>query len=167
MSNTKHARGGDYDPRYGHLVSDAFVPDLSQAAAQERMNTLQQWQIRLRSEEPTLITDTEIVHGSFDKARLRLYVLIRRTSYMVSGPNREVLWSLEGWNPKRNAWESVIQGRSRLKPGSAAWLWHSVTGLNMRRAVTILRNGGMVASRSKTRSKPRSSVLCVRSDRNA
>jgi hypothetical protein len=121
VSNKQHARGGDYDPRFGHLVSDSFVPDLSPGAVQERNEALSQWQIRIRSKEPTLIEDVEIVHGPFTKARLRLYVLVRRTSYMVNGPNREVLWAIDAWHPKRDKWECVVNGRSRLQQGAAPW----------------------------------------------
>ena len=97
------------------------VPELSAGASQARAGALLRWMLRIRCHEPVLIDDSEEYHGTFDQARGRLYVLVRRTSYMVDGPNREVLWSAESWNVKRGKWETVIQGKSKLREGSDAW----------------------------------------------
>lgn len=96
------------------------IPELSARAAADRSSS-DRFQVRVRSEAPTLIEDAEIVTGSLAKARVRCYVLVRRTSYMVNGPNREVLWAIDGWNPKRQKWETVVSGKSTLAAGSAPW----------------------------------------------
>jgi hypothetical protein len=75
------------------------------------------WQLRIRSEEPTVVDFREAHFGT--KAPMgELYKLIRRTSYQVEGPNREVWWALDIW--KNDQWECIIDGKSKLREGSAA-----------------------------------------------
>jgi len=92
------------------------VPEISADAAAERAGT--SWRIRIRSWEPTLIDDTEIVYGSVEKALARTYQIVSRTSYMVTGPNREVYWAIDAFSKKLRDWEQVVDGKSRLKAGS-------------------------------------------------
>jgi len=82
------------------------------------------WQIRIMSREPTVIEDKETVYEPdllpppIPVIR-RMYTLVRRTSYMVNGPNREVWWALDRWDWGRGSWECVMNGKSRLRKGSA------------------------------------------------
>lgn len=92
------------------------VPELSADASAERAGIA--WRIRIRSWEPTLIDDEEIVYGIVDKALARTYTLVSRTSYMVTGPNREVYWAIDTWDRKTRDWSQIVDGKSRLKKGS-------------------------------------------------
>jgi hypothetical protein len=75
------------------------------------------WQVRIRSEEPTVIDFKEVHYGNMMPTH-ELYTLVRRTSYMVEGPNREVWWAVDIW--KNDAWECIIDGKSKLHKGAAA-----------------------------------------------
>jgi hypothetical protein len=79
--------------------------------------SIYKWQIRIRSEEPTLIEYTEMLYEP-DMPMAEVYKLVRRTSYMVEGPNREVWWAVDIW--KNDNWECVIDGKSTLQAGAAA-----------------------------------------------
>lgn len=74
------------------------------------------WQLRILSSEPTEIDFKEIRHDAMAPMG-ELYKLIRRTSYMVEGPNREVKWSLEIQPPGTDEWRTVAQGKSTLQAG--------------------------------------------------
>ena len=81
------------------------------------------WAIRIMSREPTLIQDKEILYEPDlmpppTAVIRRAYMLVRRTSYMVNGPNREVWWAIDRWVGGR--WETVLEGKSRLRRGAAA-----------------------------------------------
>ena len=77
------------------------------------------WQVRVLSREPTLIDDKEILHvRTMREALERMYTTVRRTSYMVEGPNREVMWALDRWNYNRQEWQCMMNGRSRLRKGA-------------------------------------------------
>ena len=77
------------------------------------------WQIRVLSREPHEIRDTEIVfRRTLREVLARAYVTVRRTSYMVGQPNREVLWAIDRWNYAANRWEPIINGKSRLRKGA-------------------------------------------------
>jgi len=82
-------------------------------------NGLPRWQIRLISHEPAEIDYTEILYErTLRPVMQRARTLIGRTSYMVNGPNREVLWSIERWvndGKHKPGWVSVIQGKSTLR----------------------------------------------------
>lgn len=76
------------------------------------------WQIRVMSKEPTLIQDKELISArTLREVMERARVTVTRTSYMVNGPNREVKWSVDRWNYKKQEWQSIIQGTSRLTEG--------------------------------------------------
>jgi hypothetical protein len=77
------------------------------------------WQIRIRSEEPTVI-DFKTIEYDTNAPMLECYKLIRRTSHMVEGPNREVWWAIDVWKgrPDDGRWECVIDGKSKLKEGA-------------------------------------------------
>lgn len=71
--------------------------------------------IRLMVKQPHAIADQQFFTArNHDQAQRhpRMSEAIARASYMVNGPNREVLWSLECANKKRRVWETVIQGKS-------------------------------------------------------
>ncbi len=70
------------------------------------------WQIRIRSEEPVLIEFSEQHFGPVAPMG-EVYTLVRRTSYQVEGPNREVWWAVDIW--KDDKWVVVTDGKSRLK----------------------------------------------------
>lgn len=80
---------------------------------------LHKWQVRIRSQEPTLIEFSETHFGDFNVARLECYKVARRTSYMVEGPNREVWWAIDWWNPEKRSWECIVDGKSKLHEGAA------------------------------------------------
>jgi len=75
--------------------------------------------VRVHSDEPVKMEDHQ-VFTLFDPNLIheRARQMIARSSFMapVNGPNREVYWSIEWWNPGRGTWETMQQGRSRLKP---------------------------------------------------
>jgi hypothetical protein len=77
------------------------------------------WQIRIQSREPHLINDSEILYETTMRPVLsRCYTLVRRTSYMVGQPNREVLWAVDRWNWRRGEWQTALEGKSRLRKGA-------------------------------------------------
>lgn len=79
------------------------------------------WQIRILSNEPVKINYTEHVSEPTLRPVLnRARTLIGRTSYMVNGPNREVMWSIERWITNDRKWVTVMQGRSRLRANAKA-----------------------------------------------
>ena len=84
-------------------------------------NGLPAWQIRMLSHEPVKVNYSETVHQRTLRPVLeRARTLIGRTSYMVNGPNREVLWSIERWvadGKHKPGWVTVMQGRSTLRKG--------------------------------------------------
>lgn len=74
------------------------------------------WQIRLMSHEPVELKDTVFMDTCYLQEVIeRTMTLVARASFMVGQPNREVLWSIEQWDRKRQKWETVAQGRSRVK----------------------------------------------------
>jgi hypothetical protein len=75
------------------------------------------WQIRIRSEEPTLIEYSEILFQP-NQPMHDLYKLVRRTSYMTEGPNREVWWGVDRWDISGHRWECVMEGKSKLHNGA-------------------------------------------------
>jgi hypothetical protein len=76
------------------------------------------WQIRLLCKQPTLIQDKEeLCVPTMREVMDRCRVLIGRTSYMVNGPNREVLWAIDRWNTRTQAWVCMLNGKSRLARG--------------------------------------------------
>ena len=75
------------------------------------------FQIRIMSDQPTLIQNKEEVYGTHRSAVNRAYVLARRTSYMVNGPNREVKVSIEIYHYPTGQWETVFQAKTRLREG--------------------------------------------------
>jgi hypothetical protein len=81
---------------------------------------LHSFKLRLMSHEPVELDDTEHFNV-FDSGEVleRARKQIRATSYMapVHGPNREVMWSIEWYNTNRGRWETMAQGKSRLKRG--------------------------------------------------
>jgi hypothetical protein len=79
-------------------------------------NPVNKWQIRIRSEEPTLIEYSEVKY-SFQPPEEDLFILIRRTSYMTERPHREVMWALDLWHPGAEQWVCCMNGKSRLKTG--------------------------------------------------
>ena len=76
------------------------------------------FQIRIRSDQPTLIQNKEEFYGPYRDANHRAYILARRTSYMVNGPNREVMVSIEIYHYPSDKWETVFQAKTRLKEGA-------------------------------------------------
>ena len=80
------------------------------------------WQIRIRSEQPTVI-DFKSEEYDTNAPMLECYKLIRRTSFMVNGPNREVWWAIDLWDSKKHKWETVVDGKSTLKQNASAQLW--------------------------------------------
>lgn len=77
------------------------------------------YQIRIRSEEPVLIDDTDVLIGWTAKdVWTRLYYTIHRTSYMVNAPNRWVWWAVDRWSYKTNQWVCLQNGKSRLDEGA-------------------------------------------------
>jgi hypothetical protein len=77
------------------------------------------WQIRILSREPVLIEDSEVLFVSTLREVLgRCYTTVRRTSYMVGQPNREVFWAIDRWNYLAHKWEPIINGKSRLAKGA-------------------------------------------------
>lgn len=80
------------------------------------------WQIRILSNEPVPINYSEqIRRPNLRPVIERARTLIGRTSYMVNGPNREVMWSIERWvadGKHKPQWVTVMQGRSRLRPNA-------------------------------------------------
>jgi hypothetical protein len=48
----------------------------------------------------------------------RAYSTVRRTSYMVGQPNREVLWAIDRWNYAKHEWQAIMNGKSRLAKGA-------------------------------------------------
>lgn len=73
------------------------------------------WQLRIRSEEPTLIENTEVVfERTLRPVMDRMYTMVKRTCYMVNGPNREVMWAIDRWNYRAERWNNICQGKSRL-----------------------------------------------------
>ena len=77
------------------------------------------WQIRILSREPFLIEDSELLfRPTLREVLARCYTTVRRTSYMVGQPNREVLWAIDRWNYKAEKWEPIINGKSRLAKGA-------------------------------------------------
>jgi len=79
------------------------------------------WQVRVMSREPTLINDKEILHvRTLREVLARTYSTVRRTSYMVNGPHREVMWAIDRWNYNRMEWQCIMNGKSRLKAGATA-----------------------------------------------
>jgi hypothetical protein len=76
----------------------------------------QRYALRCWSLEPHEIKD----HGEFRAVdhedaihRDQVSQAIARMSYMVNGPNRDVRWSIEWWNPNTHKLESILQGVSR------------------------------------------------------
>lgn len=84
------------------------MPDTRKAAD----ITACKWQIRIRSEEPTLIEFKEI-HYEPSMPMEECGKLVWRTSYMVGAPNREVWWAVDLWVDGH--WECKVDGKSRLK----------------------------------------------------
>lgn len=80
------------------------------------------WQIRILSHEPVEIKYTEQLRQPTMRPVVeRARTLIGRTSYMVNGPNREVMWSIERWvanGKNKPQWITVMQGRSTLRPNA-------------------------------------------------
>jgi hypothetical protein len=77
------------------------------------------WQIRVLSREPWLIEDSEVLYVRTLREVLgRAYSTIRRTSYMVGQPNREVLWAIDRWNYAKHEWQAIMNGKSRLSKGA-------------------------------------------------
>lgn len=81
------------------------------------------WQIRIRSEEPHLVENSEVLYEPDlmpppIPVVQRAYTLVRRTSYMVGAPNREVWWAIDRWVWKNMSWETVVEGKSRLRKGA-------------------------------------------------
>jgi len=93
-----------------------MIPELSREASAGRLlpNT---WRILIVSREPTYIDDSEVLQGTLREVLERSRILVGRTSYMVNGPNREVFWSIEVWNRKRQDWQQVCENKSRLNEG--------------------------------------------------
>jgi hypothetical protein len=77
------------------------------------------WQIRIRSEDPTLIEYTELLYQP-EMPMMDLYKLVRRTSYMVEGPNREVWWAVDIWDKQKHDWKVTMEGKSKLHNGAGA-----------------------------------------------
>ena len=84
-------------------------------------NGLPTWQIRMLCHEPAPIDYKEQQYERTLRPVLeRARTLIGRTSYMVNGPNREVMWSIERWvadGKHKPGWVTVMQGRSTLRKG--------------------------------------------------
>jgi hypothetical protein len=77
------------------------------------------WQIRILSREPWLIENSEIIfRPTLREVLERVSTQVRRTSYMVGQPNREVLWAVDRWNYAARRWEPIINGKSRLRKGA-------------------------------------------------
>lgn len=77
------------------------------------------WQIRILSPEPWLIEDSEVMYvQTLREVMGRCYTIVRRTSYMVGQPNREVMWAIDRWNHGRKEWQAIINGKSRLAKGA-------------------------------------------------
>lgn len=76
------------------------------------------WMIRIRSEKPTVIDFSEEMRGDGNDVNNRAYQLARRTSYMVNGPNREVMVSVERFSFRRAKWITVFQLKTKLKDGA-------------------------------------------------
>lgn len=88
MSNTKHVAGNGHRGRYVIRVMVTQPHPINNA-------------------QPFTARNHDDAMGSSVMSEA-----IARASYMVNGPNREVLWSLECWNAKRRNFETVIQGKS-------------------------------------------------------
>ena len=76
------------------------------------------WRIRIMSKEPVLIDDTSAFTGTPTEAHQRAYVLARRTSFMVNGPNREIWGYVEGYSTKKREFIRVFEFKTRLREGS-------------------------------------------------
>lgn len=90
------------------------LPEMEELAADFR--TADTWQLRIRVSQPWDINDV------IEAPSLRLILergkqLLRNTSYMVVGPNRTVLWSLERWHPGKHTWIAQKQGTYTMKAG--------------------------------------------------
>lgn len=93
------------------------VPELSGEAAASRGAT-NTWRILIVSKEPVYIDDAEVMQARvFREVLERTRILAGRTSYMVNGPNREVFWAIEMWNRKRQDWQQICDGKSRMRAG--------------------------------------------------
>jgi len=81
----------------------------------EEVMTTDHWLFRLRSTEPYLIEDHEVILGlrpMLERGR----TLMERTSFMTNGPNREVLFDMARWTPGKG-WVSQKQGTYTMKKG--------------------------------------------------
>lgn len=84
------------------------------------------WQVRTRSEQPFIMEDQQQFTAPYGMApeeglpivMREARIMIGRASYMVNGPNREVMWSVERWDTNIYDWVTVVQGRSKVKSGA-------------------------------------------------
>ena len=107
-----------YDPDYGELVSDPFVPDLSPQASMERTQRRWKFQIRTQCADGVLIADKEVMEEwDFRKVMMRASQLFSRTSFVVGGRNREVLWAVDIWDEKEHDWRMMCGGKATLPKG--------------------------------------------------
>lgn len=73
------------------------------------------WKIRVMSQEPTLIDDTSRFTGTATEVHARAYILARRTSFMVNGPNRWVFGYILGQSSKNpDRWVQVFNFKTKL-----------------------------------------------------
>lgn len=86
--------------------------DLDQAA---EIMTADHWLFRLRSSQPFLLEDHEVILGlrpMLERGR----TLMERASFMTNGPNREIHWDMARWTPGKG-WLSQKQGKYTMKKG--------------------------------------------------
>jgi hypothetical protein len=76
------------------------------------------YQIRILSRDPVELEDTSRFTGTWNGALNRAYILARRTSYMVNGPNREVWGTIDRMNKTSREWETVFEFKTRLREGA-------------------------------------------------
>lgn len=86
---------------------------------QARTVSVRKWKIRVRGvdAEPVELDSTELIDKQdiqdvFERAMQQ----VMRASYVVNGPNREILWSISLW--RRGEWQLVQEGKSKLKDQS-------------------------------------------------
>lgn len=86
----------------------------SKLLVDDKGQTAYKWQIRIRSEEPTVI-DFKEMHYDMKAPMEECGKLVWRTSYMPGQPNREVWWAVDLWDPSKQEYTCVIDGKSRLR----------------------------------------------------
>lgn len=78
------------------------------------------WQIRLFSDDPSpgaVRYVEEMYEPTMRPVLARLRTLLGRTSHNVNGQNRTVKFILARWNWRREEWQEVNRGESKLKEG--------------------------------------------------